>query len=1205
MISSASPVGLFGSAYNSRSSSSSSNSTMQQQSSASGSSPFAAYSSSSTSPQMGLDVEFGADPASGAFFQSEGRKHDDLKQMLDSNKDGLKLEAMKRIIGMIARGRDASDLFPAVVKNVVSKNIEVKKLVYVYLVRYAEEQQDLALLSISTFQRALKDPNQLIRASALRVLSSIRVSMIVPIVMLAIRDSAMDMSPYVRKTAAHAIPKLYSLDAEQKEELVTVIEKLLSDRTTLVVGSAVMAFDEVCPERVDLIHKNYRKLCNLLVDVDEWGQVIIINMLTRYARTQFVDPNADEAAEDELKQKEGGSENFYEESSSSDSSDVSSKEKHEKNTQKRKSDTSKQRTYPSSSSYHVDLDHRLLLRQTKPLLQSRNASVVMAVAQLYHHVAPRNEVQLIAKALIRLLRSHKEVQSVVLTCIASMSTKRKAIFEPHIKSFFVRTSDPTHIKLLKLDILTNLASASTIALILREFQTYISSNDRSFVAATIQAIGRCAASIKEVTETCLSGLVHLLSNRDEHVVAESVVVIKNLLQSKSAEHYEIISQMAKLIDYITIPAARASILWLIGEYNEKVPKIAPDVLRKIAKTFVDEEDVVKLQILNLGVKLFLTNPEQTSLLSQYIFTLARYDANYDVRDRARFLRQFIFPANGRTTVLSDNARKIFLSSKPKPALESKYCERDHFQLGSLSHYLNMRATGYKDLPVFPTEAPDTSVRNIEGYMLEGGAGAANATGNAASGSSTRTPQKQSNKNAHTSNDKSFFSESEKSSAYSESGSSSSSSSSATSSDGESSESETEHVNDVAAVKNKKPSKSSDTKSSSATVLVNTSSSNGNNNAHLNANNNGSNDSEGTSDSESSSYGSSESSSGSDTNTEDGSESSESETESEKQRKFQRVKEKAKETKAKEKAKTVEEPAVAAAPTKSNLDLLLDLDDIPPVGPVMTPSLGGFLTPGTPQGGAVGLLPVSAANRIELVGPSHIEFKHRELLNKLSGHGLQVSYRFTRSPHLYSAAMVSIELQFVNLTNDEITNIHLSQQTLPHGMQLNEFAALHCLQPQQMATSVLGIDFNDSTHAVELEISTSAGKSRVTLKPPVGELLRSVQIGESYFKEERTKLRGMNEHQSRLQLQREAVDLAVLKQRIFECINVAHLPSSDSKDVLYFVGQTMNSKSLVLITLDWQAAEGAQLTLVVNCEKMVIGSMVLNELRNALSLAFQC
>ena len=38
---------------------------------------------------------------------------------------------------------------------------------------------------------------------------------------------------------------LYSLDPEQKEELIQVLEKLLSDKTTLVVGSAVMAFEEV------------------------------------------------------------------------------------------------------------------------------------------------------------------------------------------------------------------------------------------------------------------------------------------------------------------------------------------------------------------------------------------------------------------------------------------------------------------------------------------------------------------------------------------------------------------------------------------------------------------------------------------------------------------------------------------------------------------------------------------------------------------------------------------------------------------------------------------------------------------------------------------------------------------------------------------------------------------------------------------------
>lgn len=267
---------------------------------------------------------------------------------------------------------------------------------------------------------------------------------------------------------------------------------------------------------MDLIHKNYRKLCNLLVDVDEWGQVIIINMLTRYARTQFVDPNGDEdlGLMDGIDGDAPANERFYDESSNSSSDEGDDKQTAGSSNNINNNDNDNSRGSGGGSSYHIDLDHRLLLRQTKPLLQSRNASVVMAVAQLYHHVAPRNEVQLIAKALIRLLRSHKEVQSVVLNCIASMSSRRKGIFEPHLKSFFVRTSDPTHLKLLKLDILTNLASASSISLILREFQTYISSSDRPFVAATIQAIGRCAASIKAVSETCLSGLVHLLSNHD-------------------------------------------------------------------------------------------------------------------------------------------------------------------------------------------------------------------------------------------------------------------------------------------------------------------------------------------------------------------------------------------------------------------------------------------------------------------------------------------------------------------------------------------------------------------------------------------------------------------------------------------------------------------------------------------------------------------
>uniref|UniRef100_A0A672PJL1 AP-3 complex subunit beta n=1 Tax=Sinocyclocheilus grahami TaxID=75366 RepID=A0A672PJL1_SINGR len=608
-------------------------------------------------------------------------RNEDLKEMLESNKESLKLEAMKRIVGLIAKGKNASELFPAVVKNVASKNIELKKLVYVYLVRYAEEQQDLALLSISTFQRALKDPNQLIRASALRVLSSIRVPIIVPIMMLAIKEAATDLSPYVRKTAAHAIQKLYSLDPDQKEHLIEVIEKLLKDKSTLVAGSVVMAFEEVCPDRIDLIHKNYRKLCNLLVDVEEWGQVVIIHMLTRYARTQFVSPWREDAVFDENSEK-----TFY--------------------------DSEEERRVDQSKPYIMDPDHRLLLRNTKPLLQSRNTAVVMAVSQLYWHLSPKHELSVITKSLVRLLRSHREVQYIVLQNIATMSIQRKGMFEPFMKSFYVRSTDATHIKTLKLEILTNLANEANISTILRELQTYVKSQDKAFVAATIQAIGRCATNISEVTDTCLNGLVLLLSNRDETVVAESVVVIKKLLQTQPSQHSDIIKHMAKLFDNITVPMARASILWLMGEYCEHVPKIAPDVLRKMAKTFTSEEDIVKLQTVNLAAKLYLSNSKQTKLLTQYILNLGKYDQNYDIRDRTRFIRQLIVP-NEKSGALSRYARRILMAPKPAPVLQSAFKDRDRFQLGTLSHTLNSQSNGYLELSDWPAVAPDQSVRIVE------------------------------------------------------------------------------------------------------------------------------------------------------------------------------------------------------------------------------------------------------------------------------------------------------------------------------------------------------------------------------------------------------------------------------------------------------------------------------------------------------------
>jgi len=1057
-------------------------------------------SSNDLSPSMeAVDLE----PSSSAtIFHTDYKKHGDLREMLDSSKDSLKLDAMKRIISMLAKGRDVSDLFPAVVKNVASKNIEVKKLVYVYLTRYAEEQQDLALLSISTFQRALKDPNQLIRASALRVLSSIRVSVIVPIMLLAIKESAVDMSPFVRKTAAHAIPKLYSLEPEMKEELIAVLEKLLADRTTLVIGSAVMAFEEVCPDMIELIHKNYRKLVSLLVDVEEWGQIVIVNMLTRYARTQFTDPNLGNTESMDTGEDEG---EFYENSDDDEN------------------ETAEEISKPL---YKMDPDHRLLLRSTKPLLQSRNASVVMATAQLYWHMAPRAEVTIVAKSLVRLLRSHNEVQAIVLNSIASMTIKSQGgakMFQPYLRQFFVRGTDPSHIKILKLEILTNLANGSNISILLREFQSYITGADPASVAATIQAIGRCAATISDVTDTCLAGLVHLLSNRDPTVVSESVLEIKKLLQTQEAEHKDIIIQMAKLLDTVEEAGAKAAIVWVVGEYCERIPLHAPDVLRKMAKVFCTQEVQVKLQVVNLAVKMYLTNPAQTKLISQYVFNLAKFDQNYDLRDRARFIRAILFP-QGEPGKISKHAKKIFLASKPPPTIESKFANRDEYQLGSLSHFINARAADYQDLPGFPEVAPDPSVRTVEVPKPPQNPWKKDQDKKS---DKTKAGPSQSKAKFYDSDEAGHRSE-EKSDSGSSSDSESDSSSS--SSDEESSDSEPEPVKPVAQPKSKAKPKPVDqpAKPKPKAPVINRTKA----------------------------------------ETESDSDSSSSDDEP-------------KPTKSTKPGKPEPLP-----PVKSNLDLLLDLEDIPPSmpTPVLTPSLGGFLSPTSTAN------PSSPSPNIGQ--PMFVATTSTELLNKVTTGGVAVSYRFTRHPHLYAPRMVAIELTFINLSSEEVPVIKLGSKSLPAGMSLHEFPALSNILPEQSRSATIGIDYNDTTQAAKIDLVIGNRPYTVSITCPTGEMVRPLNMSQMSFTQEQAKLSGMNEAAGSVCLPSTACDAKSVLQRVYEVANILQVPSGEANQLL-FAGQTVSGGSLVLLSLGLE-----NLVVTVNTEKIVLGNMLLKEIKAA-------
>jgi AP-3 complex subunit beta len=124
--------------------------------------------------------------------------------------------------------------------------------------------------------------------------------------------------------------------------------------------------------------------------------------------------------------------------------------------------------------------------------------------------------------------------------------------------------------------------------------------------------------------------------------------------SLSQSHLSIISNLANKLEGIQHPRARACVIWLVGQYSMSSPAghssdldgvstWAPDVLRRMAKSFINETPAVKLQVLTLAAKLLSLCPADRNLglMGQYVFSLGRFDLNYDVRDRARMLTSLL------------------------------------------------------------------------------------------------------------------------------------------------------------------------------------------------------------------------------------------------------------------------------------------------------------------------------------------------------------------------------------------------------------------------------------------------------------------------------------------------------------------------------------------------------------------------------------
>ncbi|XP_043477680.1 AP-1 complex subunit beta-1 isoform X1 [Leptopilina heterotoma] len=538
----------------------------------------------------------------------------ELKSELNNDKKEKKKEAVKKVIASMTVGKDVSALFPDVVNCMQTDNLELKKLVYLYLMNYAKSQPDMAILAVNTFVKELttspmtkdcEDPNPLIRALAVRTMGCIRVEKITEYLCEPLRKCLKDEDPYVRKTAAVCVAKLYDIKASLVEDqgFLDQLKDLLSDSNPMVVANAVAALSEIneaSPSGQPLVEMNAQtinKLLTALNECTEWGQVFILDSLANYS------PKDDREAQS-------------------------------------------------------------ICERITPRLAHANAAVVLSAVKVLMKLMEMLQsesdfvgtlTKKLAPPLVTLLSSEPEVQYVALRNINLIVQKRPDILKHEMKVFFVKYNDPIYVKLEKLDIMIRLASQANIAQVLSELKEYATEVDVDFVRKAVRAIGRCAIKVEPSAERCVSTLLDLIQTKVNYVVQEAIVVIKDIFRKYPNKYESIISTLCENLDTLDEPEARASMIWIIGEYAERIDN-ADELLESFLEGFHDENTQVQLQLLTAIVKLFLKRPTDTQELVQQVLSLATQDSdNPDLRDRGFIYWRLLStdPAAAKEVVLAE------------------------------------------------------------------------------------------------------------------------------------------------------------------------------------------------------------------------------------------------------------------------------------------------------------------------------------------------------------------------------------------------------------------------------------------------------------------------------------------------------------------------------------------------------------------------
>lgn len=506
-------------------------------------------------------------------------------------------------------GKDVTRLFADVLKCMQTEDVELKKLVYLYLMNHARKEPDLVILAVNTFCKDTEDPSPLVRALALRTMACIRVERIADYLCEPLHRTLKDESPYVRKTAAICVAKLWQLSPDLVEEhgFLEEIRALLADPNPSVLASAVSTLAEIAaeghgrPEAV--LQFDVREAARLLAalpECSEWAQVALLDALSEAWAPRLADPE-------------------------------------------------------------------LLARGAElvlPRMQHANPAVVMAAMRLLLRLLERSETPQLAPfctdelregilrklgpPLVALLASPPEVQFVALRTARALLQRYPSVLASGIRVLFCKYTDPAYVKAEKLALLVHLADGENVEQILPELADYAKEVDVDFSRRAIRTLGAIASKLPEAAAQPAIELLATLAETDVRYVAqEALVTARSLLRRlPGCIDGPRLARMVRAASLYDDPESRAALLWLLGEQARDLARLGRweprELLAEALESFKVEPAAVQAELFSTCLKLYLAEPDTYRPFMMDLVARAMTGAeSIELRDRATLYERLL------------------------------------------------------------------------------------------------------------------------------------------------------------------------------------------------------------------------------------------------------------------------------------------------------------------------------------------------------------------------------------------------------------------------------------------------------------------------------------------------------------------------------------------------------------------------------------